>query len=129
MRVEITGLRELVASIEGAVSATDSEVEAVVSRGALNIKKHLQREMRDSRHFKGIAPAISYDIESVGAFGGGAIEAEIGPESDGPGALANIAYFGTSRGGGTVPDPSGALAVELPKVESALLKFVGGVLD
>lgn len=129
MRVEITGLRELVASIEGAVSATDSEVEAVVSRGALNIKKQLQREMRDSRHFKGITPAISYDIKSVGAFGGGAIEAEIGPESDGPGALANIAYFGTSRGGGTVPDPSGALAVELPKVESALLKFVGGVLD
>lgn len=129
MKVEIAGLRELVASIEGAVNATDSEVEAVVGKGASNIKKQLVREMKESRSFGQIAHTISYDVHSVTAFGGGAIEAEIGPESDGPGALANIAYFGTSRGGGTVPDPSGALAVELPKVESALLKFVGGVLD
>ena len=115
----------LVAAIEGKINATNSEVEAIVGRGALNIKTQLVREMRESKHFKGFAQGISYDVRSGLAFGGGVIEAEIGPESDGPGAGANIAYFGTSRGGGTVPEPSGALKAEAPKFEAALAKFVG----
>ena len=41
-----------------------------------------------------------------------AVSAVIGPEKGAPGSLANVAYFGTSRGGGTVADPEDALQEE-----------------
>lgn len=124
---ETFGFREVITAFEQKIAATESEVEAVVERGALNIKKQLVAEMQRSPHFKGVARGITYDMRTVGGFGGGAIEAEIGPESSGPGALANVAYFGTARGGGTVPDPSGALEAESRRFEDALLKIVGEV--
>ena len=124
---ETFGFREAIAAFEQKIAATEPEVKAVVERGALNIKKQLVAEMQRSPHFKGVARGISYDMRTVGGFGGGVIEAEIGPESSGPGALANVAYFGTSRGGGTVPDPSGALEAESRRFEDALLKIIGEV--
>ena len=121
---ETFGFREAIAAFEQKIAATEPEVKAVVERGALNIKKQLVAEMQRSPHFKGVARGISYDMRTVGGFGGGAIEAEIGPESSGPGALANVAYFGTSRGGGTVPDPQGALEAEAPNVEKYLTDLI-----
>lgn len=125
--LESSGFAEAIEAFAAAESAVESQARAVVERGAVNIKKQLQRELGGSRHFKGIARDVSYDIRTAGAFGGGVIEAEIGPES-GPGRagnLANVAYFGTSRGGGTVPDPSLALAAEVPKFERELARLVG----
>lgn len=118
-------VRAFALALEGSARATERQVEQVVSRGALNIRRQLQREMRGSRHFSPVARAISYDLRSVGAFGGGVVEAEIGPERGSPGSLANIAYFGTSRGGGTVPDPRGALDAEAPRYLRALADLVG----
>lgn len=100
-------------------------VVRVVEKAAVNIKKQMQAEARGSKSFRGFAPAISYDIKARGAFGGAEVEAEIGPEKGSPGSLANIAYFGTSRGGGTVPDPRGALDAEAPNVE----RFLGELLE
>lgn len=88
------------------------DVSSVVKRGATNIKDDLTSQMRSSRHFKGFAD-ISYDM--VDDF-----EAEIGPNKGGPGAGANIAYFGTSRGGGTVEDPEEALNREIGAFEDHL---------
>lgn len=88
------------------------DVSSVVKRGATNIKDDLTSQMRSSRHFKGFAD-ISYDM--VDDF-----EAEIGPNKGGPGAGANIAYFGTSRGGGTVEDPEEALNREITAFEDHL---------
>lgn len=124
---EAFGFREVIAAFEQKIAATEQEVEAVVKRGATNVKKQLVAEMRRSPAFKGVARGITYDMRAASGFGGGVIEAEIGPESSGPGALANVAYFGTSRGGGTVPDPSGALEAERRRFEEALLKIIGEV--
>ena len=90
----------------------------VIEKGALNIKNQLRSEMQASRHFKGAAGDIDYDIRHSP----GVIEAEIGPRSGpgNPGALANIAYFGTSRGGGTVRNPEYALAEEMPRFIRAM---------
>ncbi len=129
VQFDASEFREFAARVEGAVQATEKQVEQVISRGALNIKNDLQREMRGSRHFKGVAPGITYDMRSAGGFGGGVIEAEIGPEKGSPGSLANIAYFGSSRGGGTVPDPIGALEREAPNVEKFLLDVMGRVIE
>lgn len=94
-------------------AAKPAEVVAVVRKGATNIKDDLRREA-ETKHFQ-FARAISFDM--VGAFA-----AEIGPERGSPGSIANIAYFGgRNGGGGTVPDPSGALMREAPKFEEALL--------
>lgn len=106
-------------------AVTQKGVRAVISKGALNIKKQQQAEMSESTHFGMIARTIGYDIREVSAFGGGVVEAEIGPNKYWRAArLANIAYFGTSRGGGTVPDPEGALQAEAPRTAKALLDLM-----
>lgn len=101
-------------------------VQAVVSKGALNIKRQMVAEMSASQHFRGAARGISYDLKTSGR----AVEALIGPRSGRgqPGALANIAYFGTSRGGGTVPDPRGAMNAEEPRLMDALTNALRDLL-
>lgn len=123
-------LRRLTVDLTAAGSRIASEVRPVVHKGAGAIKDQLRREMAESTFFHGIADAIDYSMRSGMDAGVGAIEAEIGPRS-GPGqegALANIAYFGTSRGGGTVPDPQHALEAEAPNVERALADVVEKLL-
>jgi len=126
----MTTPREFAAEMEGAPDLLERDVRGVVSKGALNIKEDLRAKMAASGSFGQIDYKINYDLRSVSAFGGGVVEAEIGPSSGrgDPGALANIAYFGTSRGGGTVEDPRGALDREEPKFTSALEKLLGNVL-
>lgn len=130
MSVDAREVFEFAAILDGAGDVVQKDAEAVVSKGALNIKNHMRSKMQGSQHFKPAAHTISYDIRTVGAFGGGIIEAEIGPGSGpgNPGALSNIAYFGTSRGGGTVEDPQVALDAEIPKFTSALSKIIGDAL-
>lgn len=120
-----SGIRELQKAIAEKVRATPKQVEAVVHRGSNNIKRQQQEEMRASKHFSAVAGAISYDLRAGGGFGGGFVESEIGPVKGAPGSLANIAYFGGSRGGGTVPDPSVALEAEEPKFNRALEDLIG----
>jgi hypothetical protein len=117
IEVDASQLHAFAARLEQAGRITEREARGVIAKGAVNIKNRLREQMSASRHFAPVARAISYDLREVGAFGGGIIEAEIGPETGAPGSLANIAYFGTSRGGGTVPDPQGALDAEAPAVE------------
>jgi hypothetical protein len=105
-------------------AVTQKGVRGVISKGALNIKKQQQAEMRRSSYFAAIAGTISYDVREVSAFGGGVVEAEIGPVKGGVGSLANIAYFGTSRGGGNVPDSEDALRAEAPRTEKALFDLM-----
>ena len=66
------------------------KLRGVVAKSALNTKKLMQADARRSKHFKQLAPAISYDLK-VHSFGGdGVIEAEIGPTPGGSGSLAEI---------------------------------------
>lgn len=107
--IDTSEVRALVADMSGVDARLRPDVAAVVKKGATNIKGELTSQMKSSRHFKGFAD-IGYDM--VDSF-----EAEIGPNKGGPGSGANIAYFGTSRGGGTVEDPENALEREMPAFE------------
>lgn len=110
------------ADLGNAPTILASDVTSVIQKGALNIKGQLVEEMSASQHFKGVAGAMSYETAAVAD----GFEALIGPDKDRPGgALANIAYWGSSRGGGTVPDPLGALLGEVPNVE----KFLGDAIE
>lgn len=97
-----------------------AEVHGVVTKGAVNIKNSMRDDVESSRHFRRIAPTISFD--QVG------LSATIGPEKRRAGNLANIAYFGGARGGGgTVRDPQRAADEEAPRFEKALLKIIDGI--
>jgi len=105
------------------------KLRGVVAKSALNTKKLMQADARRSKHFKQLAPTISYDLK-VHSFGGdGVIEAEIGPTPGGSGSLAGIAYYGTSKpGGGTVRNPEDAMLEEAPNFYEYAFKATEGLL-
>jgi len=124
-------VRALAADLTRAGSGVAAKVRPVVVKGGVKIKAQMRREMQSSPHFKGTASSIDFDMLTSGGLGAGAIEAVIGPKvgSGEKGGLASIAYFGNSRGGGTVPDPQGALNAETPHFERALLDVLGSLLS
>lgn len=127
IEVDVSEVRELIADFSQVPGLLARHARPVVNHGALNIKKQLVEEWERSAHFttSGGRPAkISYDIEDDG------FSAVIGPEHSGVGNLANIAYFGGSNGGGgTVPDPRGALDAEAPKFAKALADVAAELLS
>lgn len=112
----------VVADALGKIAGSDlPEVDAVLKKGAQNIKEEMARDVRGSSHFKGMAGSISYDSD----YRIGQPAYEIGPDKSRPGgSLGNIYYFGTSRGGGT-GDLEKPLRSEVPRVESALADLAG----
>lgn len=123
MAVDVSELRKLASDLSNAPKLVKSEARGVVAKGALNIKNQMRDEAK-RRHYD-FSHRISYDIE----VSGDSIEAEIGPETGGVGSLAGIAYFGgVNGGGGTVPDPQGALDAEAPNVEKYLDALVAKAL-
>jgi hypothetical protein len=121
---EVLALAKDIAGTQGRIVP---EMRASVSRGALNVKKAMQADLAASRSFKGIASSVSYDLTGNNTFS----QAEVGPsaESGSPGNLANIAYFGGSRGGGTVRDPAKPLEEEAPRFYEAIEALAGKVLE
>lgn len=130
--IDVSEVNTLAADLLRAGSGIADTVRPIVHRGAGNIKRQLRAEMAASEHFKGAASSIDYDMAGGGRamFGVGVIEARIGPRSDpgSPGNIANVAYFGTPRGGGTVPDPMRALEAEAPRFQAAIEKALGDLL-
>ena len=115
-------LRKLAADLAKGVPL--DKARSVLEDSATTIKGTLRAEAGRSRHFK-IAPTITHDVR----YGLGSMSAEIGPTKVGAGRLANIAYFGGSNGGGgTLPDPRGALDAEAPTFIRALSDLADGVL-
>ena len=118
IEIDMSEVREFAADLRQVDSRLARHVKPVVKRGATNIKDQMVEEMKSSAWFAPVARGISYDLVDDG------YTAEIGP-TRGPGqvgSLANIAYFGggVQPGGGTVPDPRGALDAEVPRFQKAL---------
>lgn len=129
--VDDSELRALGADLVRAGSGIAARVRPVVLRGAGNISRQMRREMSASEYFKPAAGTIGFDLRTFEGFGVGVIEAEIGPsaEAGSPGNIANVAYFGGANGGGgTVPDPQGALDEEMPRYIAALEDVLGDLL-
>lgn len=105
------------------------KLKGVVAKSALNTKNIMRKDAQASRHFKGMARSITYDLK-VHEFGGdGVIEAEIGPTIGGGGSLGTIAYFGSSKpGGGTVRNPEDAMLEEAPNFYEYAFQATEGLL-
>lgn len=112
----------VVASNLGKIAgSTVDEVDAILKKGAQNIKTEMEMDLRWSEHFKGMAGSISYDSD----YRIGEPAYEIGPDkSRRGGSLGNIYYFGTSRGGGH-GDLEKPLRSEEPRLTSALADLAG----
>lgn len=107
------------------------KVRGVVKKGALNVKNTMQADLRASSSFHHAARSVDFEEVSSGAFGQTNIAAEIGPNKSraNTAGLAGFAYFGGSLGGGgTVRDPSEALADEAPNFEKYLLDVLEGLI-
>ena len=123
--IEIQGARELMADLASLPTQVQREVPKVIERGALNIKNQMRSEITQSAvgQKRGVESSITYDLHDGGYL------AEIGPRKGGPGSIANIAYFGGAHGGGgSAPDPRGALEAEAPNVEREILDIVSRAL-
>lgn len=107
--LDMSEVRELAVDMTRVDSRLTRHLIPVVKRGALNVKNAMQADLRKSSNagFRHVASTVNFDDLD------GGLGAEIGPTKP-AGALANVAFFGTSRGGGTVRDPSEALADEEP---------------
>lgn len=119
MSADVSEVRAFSASLRSLSSWLRPQARAIVERGGLNIKRQMIADLRGSRSFKGAAASVSYEMHDTAS----ETYAEIAPafSSSEPGALANIAYFGTSRGGGaSVADPLTALRAELPEFEAQM---------
>ena len=114
--VELRKLSENLGKIAGSAV---KDVDAVAQKGALNIKKELAYSAIWSKHFKGMAGSITYESH----YQIGKVRYDIGPDkAKRGGGLGNIAYFGTSRGGGTL-DIEQPLRSEGPRFQSALAEL------
>ncbi|UVK58404.1 hypothetical protein SEA_GLOBIWARMING_11 [Arthrobacter phage GlobiWarming] len=95
------------------------EVDAVLKKGAQNIKEEMAADAAASVHFKPVAGSITYESQ----YSIGTPRYVVGPDKGRRGgALANIYYFGTSRGGGS-GDIEKPLRSEEPRLQSAIEKL------
>lgn len=117
--VDVSEVGRLAGNLGKIAGAAVKDVDLVVKKGAQNVKDEMQADARGSVHFKGMAGSISYDS----AYSVGAVRYEVGPDkSRRGGALGNIYYFGTSRGGGS-GDLEKPIRSEEPRLQSALLEL------
>ncbi|MFJ2863683.1 hypothetical protein [Kitasatospora sp. NPDC087314] len=126
MTVDVSGLEAFAAELARAGATLDRQARAVVSRGALNIKRDWQQNARASsgRYAPHYPASIGYDLE-VTPLGASAV---IGPDKAGPqGPLGNILEYGTSRQGGH-NDGGRALLAEEPRFLTAVEQLARDLL-
>lgn len=103
IKIDATQLQGLIADINRASSAATGPAIAAGTRAVLDQAKQKARDAYASHPNKGfqyVGRQFGYDTKVHGA----SVDAEFGPDKP-KGALANVAIFGTSRGGGGLPHP------------------------
>ena len=116
----VAELRQFAISVGHIADGAYDDVDAVVTKGAVNMKSEMIADVSASLHFKGMAGSITYEHENTRNL----IRRVVGPDKGRRGgALGNIYYFGTSRGGGS-GDIDKPLRSEEPRVLSAMHALV-----
>ena len=122
VEIDASELREFSTELGKVPTKVVTGVRPAVVKAGVNMKNQLREEMDRSKHFKA-SRSIDFDVSD------GGLAVAVGPSKGKPGSIANIAYFGgVNGGGGTVPDPRGALDAEAPRFEKALTDLVGEIL-
>lgn len=121
VEIDMNEVRTLAADVSRVPGQMRRHLVPTLKKGAVNIKKTMQRDLRRSRTYgiRYIARTITFDVHAENA---DSIAVEIGPDKDLDGDLANIAYFGSWKGGGEIRDPHEALKEEAPAFEKHILE-------
>lgn len=120
---EIEGLREFTADMGRIAARALPDVDAILKKGADNVKKEMVADAEGSRYFRRLARSISYDR----AYRAGEAGYEIGPDKGRGGQLGVIAYFGGANGGGGTLDIDAPLKNEEPRLMAQIDKWLGGL--
>ncbi|WP_372699416.1 hypothetical protein [Arthrobacter sp. JSM 101049] len=131
MSADASEITELVHDMGLAPAKLARKIKPIMAKTGLATKRRLQADLRASPHFKPAARSIDYDVKTFGFDGTGIIQVEVGPNAqrDTTAALAGLAYFGGSNGGGgTVADPVVAMRQEEPILLGFLEMATEGLL-
>ena len=119
---ELAGLAKGFIRIQGAALPL---VDAVVGKGALNIKRDAVRRVSGLKHAPAYPRSISYDVFHTLT----SAQAQIGPDKGKrQGALGNILEYGTVKNA-PVPHLQPALDTEAPKFITALGVLAAQLLE
>ena len=116
------------AELEGVPQALARHAIPVLKRFAQDVKTDMQTDFQSSsnRGFQRIAAFISYDNITAGADG---YETELGINKGGAGSLANLAVYGTPKGGGSHPRPDQIAVWHQPAYEKSLQDMAAEILS
>ena len=125
MIIDDLELRGLIADLGKVPGRAVKPLDAVVKRGAQNLKDEYNGQFARSRHFKGAAGSVTYDsTTSIGR-----ISYEVGPDKERrAGALGNLFFFGGANGGGGTGDLDGPVDAEEPRMMENIEKVMGDLL-
>lgn len=117
MSVDVSEVRAFAADVTRMPGELSRHLTPTLMRGGVQIKESMRSDLEASSNggIRAVGRTVSFDLNA----GSGFMEVEVGPEKP-DGALANIAYFGTSRGGGHTRDPAERLEEEAERFEKAL---------
>lgn len=125
LEIDTSELRKLSADLGKIPGRVVPDVEAVLKKGANNLKDAMAAEFEGSPHFKRVAADVTYERKGFAR----EIEYEIGPEigrgSGHAGGLGGIAVDGGANGGGGTVKIDHLLEPEAVAVE----KFLGDALE
>lgn len=96
VNVDASQLKAFGTTLAGGATVRRALVSAAVKKGAQNVKESIEGDLKTSRNAAFRRIGIHYTMQTVGASG---IAADISPTKGGAGSLANIAFFGTAKGG------------------------------
>lgn len=117
--------RRLALDIAEEMRTVPQEVRKEIVKGAKNVQDDLNGQAAASKHFKGMAGSVTYEMKGNAHFS----EAEVGPDKGRTGgALGNIFFFGGANGGGGTGDLDGALRREEPRLTAAVSDIFRSVL-
>ncbi|QDY06164.1 hypothetical protein FJK98_02460 [Micromonospora sp. HM134] len=125
MEMDVSGDRELAVALNRAQSRSVPEVEKVVAKGSLNIKRDAARRVSGLKHAPAYPAAIGYDLYH----GLTTVRSEIGPDKEKrQGALGNILEHGT-RNNAPIPHLGPAMDAEEPRYVQALEDLAQDLLE
>lgn len=113
MTADVRELTQLAAAFERNIPEAETQMTAIVTRGALGVKNDWKANaiITSRRHARAYPYSVSYDVRPIP----GGAQAEIGPDKGRrQGPLGNLLEYGTSRQAGH-NDGGRALLAEAPR--------------
>lgn len=120
IELDVSELREFAVDLGDIPQELSRHALPAFEQGGKEVRDRMREDMASSGSFGHLSRSITMDPPTDGE---GGYEIEIGPtkkfsgQKKQPRHGANIAYFGTYKGGGTVRDPKEAAEEVMPSVE------------